>query len=396
MITSRSEVLYALLLCQALLIPLLVIPVAEGGIGFVDIMLLVTPFVLVTAPPINLKQPHYFIFLFLIISLLSLLSISNEEARSESLLRWFRLVGIYTPLILISQLKFITCTKINRIIYLCWVSSLISVVIAVIIYILGIEWMKQTQMIWVDDVKHSRMGGLVGNSGVFATSLYILLGLTLCLYYKGKINTFSLIFCFGLILTSVVLSSSRMGLLTTLTVLLVYYLVSKSVNIKTLMLFFIGGGVILIFSGYLLSLFDDNLVETSMQRFNFFETSDVSSFSSGRVGYWVSLLNDLNNYWLVGVGYKNGDSISYAIDNSYLRVFVELGIIGLISYFGIFLSLLACIYNNINDKHFRALALSLLTGLFISGLTADTYTFWTTTPLVFLIIGILALLKKIE
>ena len=94
------------------------------------------------------------------------------------------------------------------------------------------------------------------------------------------------------------------------------------------------------------------------------------SFTTRFQGEWPNAIEAFKKNLLVGSGYG---SVSLAVDNNYLRILAETGLVGFISFFLLFLTLaiyIKKIYKDIDSKVARSFILGFGAGVIGLGLNA--------------------------
>lgn len=375
---------------------LIVMPVGNGGIGFSDVWLLVAPLCVLISPPRSLFWVHYFALFYVVIALASILAVSPSE-RSDSFFRWLRLVGIFFPFFMATSFSFDRQSARSLMKWL-WLGVSFSVVIAIFMYVNDLELMKSEQKIWVDGEPMNRLSGMTGNTAVFGLSLALLLVLSVYLKMAGAINYLWFSVSIPLILASIIISSSRTAAMCSVVGLMTYLIYSNSLKVRGLVALLVAVLIGLPLLALAMSFFDSGLVEESVDRFVFSKSTNAVDFSSGRLASWIAIVNNFEEYLLLGVGYKNGLSAHGAyIDNAYLSAFYELGLVAFLLLISFIFSLYKKLSSiGIGSRPERGLGVSVLSILVLGGMTADVYGLWAITPSIFCVFGVLLSLERKE
>lgn len=172
-----------------------------------------------------------------------------------------------------------------------------------------------------------QFGGRTGDLGRFPFDLLIPISICIekILIEKKKIVKAILIILLGIMIFSIVITGTRSGLIGVGVIIIIYILSARKLSIATILLSI---GIIL------LSLTPEVFVERWM------EASETGG--AGRTTIWDNGLIALKNYWTIGAGLNNfpeayeefahftplSSGIGRGAHNTYLEIFVELGIIG--------------------------------------------------------------------
>jgi O-antigen ligase len=188
--------------------------------------------------------------------------------------------------------------------------------------------------------------GLSADIALFI-SIYIIIFNNATLFIK-LVNIFIASFAFY----TLIASGSRGALLGLITGLLIIILKISSINKRTTFLLSVIFIAIfgLIFGG--MQYFDTFISRTNMSRI-------ITDQGAGRLEIWGDYINNIEQYWLTGVGFgrelevvKNTSNSNAIAHNTYLGVFVEFGIVGLFLFLVSILKLLKNLriknLNNIN------------------------------------------------
>ena len=97
--------------------------------------------------------------------------------------------------------------------------------------------------------------------------------------------------------------------------------------------------------------------------------------TSGRLATWAAVPDILGENPIFGVGYRMAaDKYGILPDNVFISSLLETGVIGLVLYLGMLLSICYCVYKN------NAESLPLLIAYIASGMFVDISTFWISIP----------------
>ena len=205
--------------------------------------------------------------------------------------------------------------------------------------------------------------GSVNRSAVYIMYIFVT---SLCLrdQYQEKSSRLFFGFIILISLISIILGASRMTLFSLPIILIFYLLLSKKINLKSLIIF---GLIILVSIFSLLSFLPDSVLATKLS---------LGLNDNTRVQIWISsILAFINNNWLFGIGVGNSifidvleyfpsDALSRNIDNPhnvYLDMLLERGVLGLFTFVAFLFSIIKIKDNNYKFLvYIRALVLTLL------------------------------------
>eukprot|EP00456_Euglypha_rotunda_P044198 TRINITY_DN3480_c0_g1_i3.p1 TRINITY_DN3480_c0_g1~~TRINITY_DN3480_c0_g1_i3.p1 ORF type:complete len:252 (+),score=56.01 TRINITY_DN3480_c0_g1_i3:96-851(+) len=140
---------------------------------------------------------------------------------------------------------------------------------------------------------------------------------------------------------------------------------------------------------------DDNFLRGVMTRFGL--TDGRSIMQTSRWDNWSQLVN-LLGWTPIGIGYKTTTALtSINVDNSYLRIFFEMGVPGLLSFiafWGLALFNLLVGSADHNVRRIRAVAAGMLMGELARMFFSDTFTMYLSTPTMAILIAIILRLRS--
>lgn len=225
-------------------------------------------------------------------------------------------------------------------------------------------------LVGIYEIFSSSLNRLELNSvgSVNRSAVYIMYIFVTCLCLRDQYQEKSSRLFFGFIilisLISIILGASRMTLFSLPIILIFYLVLSKKINLKSLIIF---GLIILVSIFSLLSFLPDSVLATKLS---------LGLNDNTRVQIWISsILAFINNNWLFGIGVGNSifidvleyfpsDALSRNIDNPhnvYLDMLLERGVLGLFTFVAFLFSIIKIKDNNYKFLvYIRALVLILL------------------------------------
>ncbi len=240
----------------------------------------------------------------------------------------------------------------------------------------------------INGVQYVRGGGYFGNAGAFGN--FCAFVAVLCIYLiTNRLGFADLMFAcltFGMSVLGVVISDSR-GALIALTVGAVIVLGLRVAHILRAGLVigavtFAAGAVLNHVKHGFLEYYVGNRLQHTLAKFH--SVVGVNETLGGRLTLWRNTLLLLFRHpaaWLFGLGYKSlpvlGTLLGIHVftDNNYLQAFAEGGLVGIIAFLALLLTLYLTSRGN-------ALLLGVFGCLLISMVTADALTFWRSLALI--------------
>ncbi|EPB7497066.1 O-antigen ligase family protein [Klebsiella aerogenes] len=211
-----------------------------------------------------------------------------------------------------------------------------------------------------------RAGGVANDSSAYG-SLALILGVAslIGLRHTSKSKILYILILLGLVF-NIYISLTR-----TLVFALAVYVFFDLIRTRSLsvfkMLFFaaIGAGIIIygITNDYIIALMDR------------ITGSGQIDITSGRLATWSAVPDILGENPIFGVGYRMAtDKYGIVPDNVFISSLLETGVIGLVLYVGMLVSLCYCVYKNNSES------LPLILAFIASGMFVDISTFWISIP----------------
>ncbi|QDU27129.1 O-Antigen ligase [Anatilimnocola aggregata] len=395
-----------LVMAYGLLVPLIVVPIGGERFGLCEPLmlpcLLALCLVALQSAP---KLHHLAMAMFLVAAMLSLVQIVDGEMLLGSAKRWLRLLAIVSPFFL-SLILPVTDKLIVQGLRAFFVGGAAAIVCGFFIYWLQIPIYADSQKLWLANGQAPvlRASGLVGDTASFGhlISLWCLLAIGSLWLDHSPGRTWKSAAVLAVVAYAVLVSSSRAALLNVVGGLWTLWMLSHS-NSRAHRNGIVVAGMLLTIAFVALSLRSmvgsgepGGALAGSLDRFLGSEQTTANGFASGRLESWSSYLFECSEYLLLGTGYKTAHLVvpGHFADNALLGVVVETGLPGLFCM----LLLLAAIFYGLWRQHqqgnrFGTLLLAVWVGQMLHGLTADTFTLWTTMPELYLLTGLVLQMK---
>lgn len=203
---------------------------------------------------------------------------------------------------------------------------------------------------------------------------YHILAMLICInYINGSVSKKLILFCSIFI----ILSFSRSGTIFFIIFLLLSNTLSLS-NIRSSVLFLnrykylllIIFGLIIFY--FINSVFFDIFSKLNIERLNPFSQKDVISYDSSRFDILLEYLSMINNAPIQGHGVTEGMSQELRAHNTFLNVWFELGLIGLLLHIGFLIAILARSW--VIDKNYLLFSFILWYSFFINNVYVLSHT----------------------
>lgn len=319
-------------------------------------------------------------------------SIVNEFTVRD--LAFARMIFIVLPAALVLT-RPMSAERLWRLMVLFFWGGLIALLIGFALHHSGIQIRSDQQALWAGDGAGPRLraGGILGNSSDFGHLAAIwgsVCGLTVVAFARKGNRAVVAVLIFAVAFYATWIASSRAA---TLHLLLAYGLALPFLLGRT---GWAMGGCAVLFSclafPFLLSEFSLVLpqnISHNLHRLDFLNLSGNSTFlQTGRLVNWLSLTEIFKDHWLLGIGYKNINSV-YGIwgDNSYLTIFVEFGLFAGVVNVLLWLWLIAISAAAAWSSRSGIVFFALVVSEAVHGLTVDTGTIWYSMPFAWLFIA---------
>ncbi|KDA05226.1 hypothetical protein DC31_02220 [Microbacterium sp. CH12i] len=394
----RRDFTFVVVWLYAALVPILILRISSGvAIGAVDFLFPFALIVLLRQLSSKVTGASLLATVFVLAASISTFAVLLDlipvppGANPSDVILILRVLEIYTPFFVVMSWEGWNQTRARRVTIAAIVSSLAACTIGILLHHAGIQIRDTQQVNWYGDGLGSslRAGGLLGNSGDFG-HIAALLGacaLTLGVLYRLRP---------ALILLSVAIASYATFLSTSRAAML-HLVIALMCMIPTLLrgrraLAIIGVAVtgVVALMLYISASGIDARLEISLQRLDLFNWSGESSFysSTTRVNTWDQMMSLISQNPFFGIGYgMTIPHVGSAGDNSFLSIFVELGLIAGIAFIGFWIANLLNAVRTPSGPA-RAAAIALIISEFAHMLTVDTHSMWATTPVSVLLIGL--------
>ncbi|WP_293389913.1 hypothetical protein [Nevskia sp.] len=395
--------------CLAL-IPVIAIPVpgsssafAAGAdhISFVDLFGLPLLLLLLYRARLPDSMTLLFVASFLGCAWISMVNVGDLGRET---LRVLRLCFIYAPFLLALSLHW-TIESAERALRVFWWGGLFGIVLSFFIYwFVGAVREQQQALFLKNGLGYVfRAGGQLGNSGGFSHLITSWAMTALALYWIAlrrlsavQIAVTLAVLVYGIVITASRNSLLQVGLVLMFTTLFVARSHQRSAGRVMVTLGLVVAVVVALLP--LIALITDSAVlSATMSRFGLGE-DDRSIAHSIRYQNWAGLLDQLG--WnVLGIGYKQTMELTgLPVDNSYLRIFLELGVAG-IAFFLLFwasiqLRLLGSRSPDVMVRRYKAAAAGLVMGELGRMCFSDTFTMYLSTPSVMVILAIALRLRS--
>lgn len=391
---STEDRLPLLLRLYALLVPLVVIPTPLGvSVGVVDLLFpLLVVNLYMEGSSLNQNVRNWF-RVFVVVSFVSTayaVGVSLTESAVDAFLPLFilRAYAVLSPMMMVLSSNMLGARALKELVRLLIVGASISCAVTIVLYALDVQIRPEQQRVWSETGSALRAGGLLGNSSDAGHVAAILGAISLTVGMACFASRKWLMFgCFALACYVVYISSSRAALLYTLVVVLIMgFEQSRGRRVLHAVLFLALGPLIV--AAFYDLLGGVRSLGPTLIRFDVLNLSGHSEFlsSESRIRSWRRMLLALSENPLFGSGYGYSRDLTGAGDNSFLSMFVEVGILAGMAYIAFWISLLRSVLR-LPKGRWRACALGLLLGEISVMLTVDTHRMWASTTTVLLAIG---------
>jgi O-antigen ligase len=341
----------------------------------------------------------------------SVLSISDPQARVGAALRVVRLFAITAPFALAAAIGKTSQVLLRRLLIAFLVSGALSVALGIWGFVWQLPGLAAEQRFTYPYLGYVyRAGGIFGGSSAYGHLLATWVSISVLmipLHLRRRADTV-LVIIFSLALAGLYSSLSRsafVNLAVVLTAIFVirppghYRAITKGIFRRSLLISAIPALALL----YVAAQEFTPLVELLDQRMltglfgAFFSGGDVRGVSSGRISNWLLYIQYLKDNPLTGVGYK-ALILERMIppDNNYLQALVETGILGFLCFTGFLLATLHALwirYHRARDPHAWAL-LVVWCGQVAHAIFVDIVTFWGSFPVLLAITMVVLRLKS--
>lgn len=385
------------------LIPLVAIPLPgatdDARVSFVDLAALPIFVLLLIRGRLARSSVLLFLLAFLFCAWLSIL---GPDSGLKDALRVYRLCAIYAPFILALSIPWGLPT-VERALKVFWWSGLLGIVLGMIVYWLFGAVREDQQRLWLAGSGGSvfRAGGILGNSGGFSHLIAGWAMTAICLRWIAakRLALAELAITFAVLVYGIAVTASRAALLqSSVAVAFTLFFVARSDRKNVPRLFLIVGSSVFLLAilvPLLVTIFDTGYLNAILARFGLGDGNDI--LRSGRYAHWSELLRTID--WSpIGSGYKRTtDATGLQVDNSYLRIFLELGAIGLVSFVLMWLAIQTKLLSATIDpvvRRYQAAAAGLAMGELARMFYSDTFTMYLSAPTFMAIVAIVLRLRS--
>lgn len=372
----------------------------DSHAGFVDLM----GFPLMLLLMLRLPRSAIFFALFVFLGTALISVLSAETSKIKTLASVYRLMAIYTPFAIALTLTWTPQTA-ERAVRWFWWSGLAGVMLGLFVYwIFGaVREHQQALHLGESGGVVYRAGGVLGNSGGFSHLITGWAMSALCLRWLGfgRLPRWQLLVTLALLIYGILVTASRSAVLQVVAGIffsMLFMMRAGRSNAGRIVPVVGAFAVALLLLLPLAAMFvDDNFLRGVMMRFGL--TDSRSLMQTSRWDNWAQLIN-LLGWTPLGIGYKTTTALtSINVDNSFLRIFFEMGVPGLlafIAFWGLVLFNLLIGSSNPNVRRIKAVAAGMLMGELARMFFSDTFTMYLSMPTMMILIAIALRLRSEE
>lgn len=345
--------------------------------------------------------------LMIIISILVSFFLGNNEYIT-SLLKGIKFIECTMIYIITSKFYIIKEDEVQKTINYMLISSIISSVIAIILFIIQIP---TPQQMWISGRVLYRAAGVYGEATSLGNMMLISIIISTILLLKlNSKHTWIILINILLNFIALLLSYSR-GPIIALTVVFILITLNEFINYKDFKILKYFIIIVCLILG--LACFNESIkfmiemfVEQRIMPLLNISKGNFNDISSGRGNVWINNLEQFINlpiiYLLVGTGYKvniNIDGIKFFSDNNYISSLTQMGIFGFIIFLLINIQILKIIRLKINSNIYKSIKLAIFftwIGNMVQMLTVDSFTYNKQISVIFVLIAIVNLSTNIK
>jgi len=386
-----------------MLVPVFAIPIGGGERASMVDFALVPIFLLLL---IRRTLPRSVMLLFLGAFLVSAVILVPSAPRPVlETLRVYRLFAIYAPFVLALTLPW-TLRDAERALTIVWWFGLAGVLLGFSVFWTEGVVREHQQRLWIGDTSEVvlRAGGLLGNSGGFSHLItgWAMSALLLRWFALARLNLLQVALTIALLIYGVLATASRSSLLhigaTGLFAALFLVRVEPRAIFRGLFLLAVTAVVSILAAWVLLRIMDPDFLDAVLSRFGL--AGDPSLLiESRRYSHWYDLIR-ITQWNPYGIGYKRTTELTgLQVDNSYLRIFLELGLLGIAGYVAFWATVMGKLLSRSADpvvNRFRAAAAGIAMGELARMAFSDTFTMFLSAPTFLVLIAIALRLRSQE
>jgi O-antigen ligase len=351
---------------------------------------------------------HASVIVFCIICIVTTASFWGEHEFVESLLRAIRQAFVFSPIFLVALIP-LQIRLYNTLLACLIVSYGLGILLSMIFYSAGFDFATAHQQFWSPEGVHvaPRAGGTVGDSSAFGHLIasWAAIAIGVLSYQPARPRK--------LILIALVVGVAGWGLygalarsaILDLVVALALLLVLHPAGLRRLTAFRLVLIVTVPLTVAVLSSFSliAPLPQDFHDRVNRFiapfeailgfgdaPTTNLDSLSSGRLSNWATIWKVLSDNWLFGAGYKYLSlKFNLPADNMFILTFAEIGLFGSIAFVLVLaVPLIRLLSRSRRDTMLSRIGLAMWVGQVCHAIFVDTFTFYTSMPMVLIFIAL--------
>lgn len=386
-----------------MLVPLVAIPIGAGErASFVDFALFPIGLLLLYRRTVPRSAVLLFLGAFLASAML-LIPLAPKPVTET--LRVYRLCAIYAPFVLALALPWDLAAA-ERALKIAWWFGLAGVLLGFSIFWSEGVVRENQQRLWIAGSAESvlRAGGLLGNSGGFSHLVtgWAMSALLIRWLALARLNLLQVGITIALLLYGVLATASRASLLQ-IGVSVVFAVIFsirveprailRSLAVLTLAVLM---GVAAAWA--LMRVMDPEFLGAVLTRFGL-AGDPTLLVESRRYSHWYDLIR-ITQWNPFGIGYKRTTDITgLQVDNTYLRIFLELGLLGIASYLAMWALIVGGLLRRTADavvNRFRAAAAGVVMGELARMAFSDTFTMFLSAPTFLVLVAIAFRLRSAQ
>jgi len=386
-----------------MLVPLVAIPIGAGErASFVDFALFPIGLLLLYRRTVPRSAVLLFLGAFLASAVL-LIPLAPKPVLET--LRVYRLCAIYAPFVLALALPWDLAAA-ERALKIAWWFGLAGVLLGFSIFWSEGVVRENQQRLWIAGSAESvlRAGGLLGNSGGFSHLVtgWAMSALLIRWLALARLNLLQVGITIALLLYGVLATASRASLLQ-IGVSVVFAIVFsirveprailRSLAVLTLAVLM---GVAAAWA--LMRVMDPEFLGAVLTRFGL-AGDPTLLVESRRYSHWYDLIR-ITQWNPFGIGYKRTTDITgLQVDNTFLRIFLELGLLGITSYLAMWALIIWGLLRRTSDvvvNRFRAAAAGVVMGELARMAFSDTFTMFLSAPTFLVLVAVAFRLRSAQ
>ncbi len=386
-----------------MLVPLVAIPIGAGeNASLVDCALFPIGLLLLYRRTVPRSAVLLFLGAFLASAIL-LIPLAPKPVTET--LRVYRLCAIYAPFVLALALPWDLAAA-ERALKIAWWFGLAGVLLGFSVFWSEGVVREHQQRLWIAGSAESvlRAGGLLGNSGGFSHLVtgWAMSALLIRWLALARLNLLQVGITIALLLYGVLATASRASLLQIGASVLFAIIFSVRVepraimrSLAVLMLAVLMGAAA---AWALTRVMDPEFLGAVLTRFGL-AGDPTLLVESRRYSHWYDLIR-ITQWNPFGIGYKRTTDITgLQVDNTFLRIFLELGLLGIASYLAMWALIVWGLLRRTSDvvvNRFRAAAAGVVMGELARMAFSDTFTMFLSAPTFLVLVAIAFRLRSAQ